>query len=200
VREEDDDDDLKHQYCRRIPVALQLIVLQQHTLTATCIIIAPKRLKLRLSGSARKSHKTVSRHAEVQISGRFGSNSAVFITQRRETGRPIPIQMQKKGQLLCNSQHTLRTRIETEFRSAIACDYCRCGCRGMDRGKFLAAWPGASQRLFCAINDAKNDHFAKTGSGQTWEKVETRRVSRGGGSIARASLHANASLLGELCH
>jgi hypothetical protein len=27
-----------------------------------------------------------------------------FITQRRETGRPIPIQMQKNGQLLCNSQ------------------------------------------------------------------------------------------------
>jgi hypothetical protein len=31
----------------------------------------------------------------VQISGRFGSDPAVFITQRRETGRPIPVQMQK---------------------------------------------------------------------------------------------------------
>eukprot|EP01046_Picozoa_sp_COSAG06_P002580 COSAG06_NODE_92_length_24690_cov_4.684071_16_plen_174_part_00 len=28
-----------------------------------------------------------------------------FITQRRETGRPVPIQMQKKGQSLCNSQY-----------------------------------------------------------------------------------------------
>ena len=51
-----------------------------------CIIIAPKRLKLRLSGSARKSQKTVSRHADDQISGRFGSNPAVFITQREKQG------------------------------------------------------------------------------------------------------------------
>ena len=29
--------------------------------------------------------------AEVQTSGRFRSNPAVFIPQRRETGRPIPI-------------------------------------------------------------------------------------------------------------
>jgi hypothetical protein len=40
-----------------------------------------------------KIAKTVSRHVEVQISGRFGSNPAVFIPQRRETGRPIPIQI-----------------------------------------------------------------------------------------------------------
>eukprot|EP01046_Picozoa_sp_COSAG06_P040175 COSAG06_NODE_4832_length_3922_cov_7.815067_2_plen_177_part_00 len=48
-------------------------MLQSAHTTANCIIIAPKRLKLRLSGSARKS---VSRHADVQISGRFGSNPA----------------------------------------------------------------------------------------------------------------------------
>jgi hypothetical protein len=41
-----------------------------------------ERLKLWLSASARKSQKTVSRHAEVQISGRFGSNPAVFSQQR----------------------------------------------------------------------------------------------------------------------
>jgi hypothetical protein len=74
------------------------------SLAAACIIIAPKRLKLRLSGPARKSQKRF--RDNVQISGRFGSNPAGFITQRRETGRPIPIQMQKNGQ--CNSQYLAR--------------------------------------------------------------------------------------------
>jgi hypothetical protein len=32
----------------------------------------------------------VSRHADVQISGRFGSNPAVFIPQRRENGATNP--------------------------------------------------------------------------------------------------------------
>eukprot|EP01046_Picozoa_sp_COSAG06_P007584 COSAG06_NODE_371_length_16707_cov_57.805576_28_plen_187_part_00 len=59
--------------------------------TYSVIVLVSKRLKLRLSGSARKSQKTVSRHAAVQTSSRFGSNPAVFIPQCRETGRPIPI-------------------------------------------------------------------------------------------------------------
>jgi|EP01046_Picozoa_sp_COSAG06_P063410 hypothetical protein len=50
-----------------------------------------KRLKLRLSGSARKSYKRFQDTPRFKLFRRFGSNPAVFITQRRETGRPIPI-------------------------------------------------------------------------------------------------------------
>ena len=65
------------------------------TCAVNCIMIAPKRLKLRLSGLARKSQKRF--RDTPRFKGRFGSNPAVFITQRRETGRPIPVQMQKHG-------------------------------------------------------------------------------------------------------
>jgi hypothetical protein len=47
-------------------------------ITATCIMIAPKRLKLRLSGSARKSQKRFRDTPTFKISGRFGSNPAVL--------------------------------------------------------------------------------------------------------------------------
>ena len=63
-----------------------------------------------------KIAKTVSRHAEVQISGRFGSSPAVFIPQRRETGRPIPIQMQKLVNyyaIRSTSMHSQRSRLES---------------------------------------------------------------------------------------
>jgi hypothetical protein len=43
------------------------------------------------TSAIRKIAKTVSSHAEVQFSGRFGSDPAVLIPQRREMGRPIPI-------------------------------------------------------------------------------------------------------------
>ena len=53
--------------------------------------ISVKRLKLRLSGSARNSQKRVSRHAGIEISGRFHSNPAVCNPQHtvEKTGRPI---------------------------------------------------------------------------------------------------------------
>ena len=53
----------------------------------------PKTAETSATRVSSKIAKTVSRHADVQISGRFGSNPAVFIPQRGETGRPIPIQM-----------------------------------------------------------------------------------------------------------
>jgi hypothetical protein len=54
------------------------------------ILLVDKRLKLWLSGSARKSQKTVSRHAEVQISGRCGSNPQPFYpaAQRNRATNP----------------------------------------------------------------------------------------------------------------
>jgi hypothetical protein len=55
-----------------------------------CILETAEISAVRVS---QKITKTVSRHAEVQISGRFGSNPGVFIPQRRETGQPIPIQI-----------------------------------------------------------------------------------------------------------
>jgi hypothetical protein len=50
-----------------------------------------------------KTAKTVSRHAEVQISGRFGSNPTVFVTQRRETGRTNPGSNAKTDELTMNN-------------------------------------------------------------------------------------------------
>ena len=42
---------------------------------------------------SQKIARTVSGHAEVQISGRFGSNPAVLSRSVEKTGRPIPIQI-----------------------------------------------------------------------------------------------------------
>jgi hypothetical protein len=49
--------------------------------------------------------KTVSRHADVQISGRFDDHCQPFLSGSVRKGRPVQIQMQKNGQLLCNSQY-----------------------------------------------------------------------------------------------
>jgi hypothetical protein len=67
-----------------------------HKHTANCIIIAPKRLKLRLSGSARKSQKRFRDTPMFKFQAVLAHCQPCFITQRRETGRPVPIQMQKK--------------------------------------------------------------------------------------------------------
>jgi hypothetical protein len=68
--------------------------------TANCIIIAPKRRNFGYQGQL-ENHRN---GFETRRFRPFWLELSRFITQRRETGRPIPVQMQKNGQLLCNSQ------------------------------------------------------------------------------------------------
>jgi hypothetical protein len=58
------------------------------------LIIAPKRLKLRLSGQL-ENHKNGFETRRCSNFRPFRLEPSRFFTQRRETERPIPIQMQK---------------------------------------------------------------------------------------------------------
>jgi hypothetical protein len=71
-----------------------------------------KRLKLRLPGSARKSQKAVSRHAEVQISGRFRSDPAVSTLKRAlRTRRPPSLNLRGVCIYIPRSRYALGMRV-----------------------------------------------------------------------------------------
>jgi hypothetical protein len=88
----------------RSSTAMMAVKKERRLPTANCIIIAPKRLKLRLSGSARKSQKRFRDTPRFKFQAGLARTQPFYHAAQRN-GRPIPIQMQKNGQLLCNSQY-----------------------------------------------------------------------------------------------
>jgi hypothetical protein len=141
---------------------------------ANCIIIAPKRLKLRLSGSARKITKTVSRHADVQMSGRFGSNPAVLSRSVEKRGDQSRFKCRKMV-----NYYAIRSNAPL---SSSCLPYCPWLLLRMDAIILESfRWDvdhmkgnTGKKTVFCfPMLYTENHHFAKTGSGQTWGKLHT---------------------------
>jgi hypothetical protein len=74
------------------------------SITANCIIIAPKRLKLRLSGSARKSQKRFRDMPMFKFRAVL-ARTQPFSSRSVRNRATNPDSNPENGQLLCNSQY-----------------------------------------------------------------------------------------------